>query len=207
MTVRKCLIPLAVMAAVAAIPASAQADVHGPAACVLTPMGVAGTSSVLSVQTDLADGVLLDTDTGTGASPHFTFSGTATCAGVNVSATPIPAVIPPGTYNISASGEFANLVCGTGTATGTATLSGGVAPNAVAISTTFGLVFVGGVGELSIAVTGGSINSGTDPINSGSGIGVVDIIPNATDPFGSNCITQDVHNFFVNGAFAAILGG
>jgi hypothetical protein len=200
MSLRKCLIPLAVLAAVAAIPASAQADVMAPAACVLTPMGVAGTSNLEGIQTDYPNG-LLDTDTGTGASPHFTFSGTATCAGVNVVG---PQVIPPGTYSISASGEFANLVCGTGTATGTAYIINGA--GGVNINTTFGLALVGGVGELSIAVTGGSLNSGANPVNSGSGVGVVDIIPNATDPFGSDCI-GNVHNFFVNGGFAAVLGG
>jgi hypothetical protein len=204
MSLRKRLIPLAVMAAVAAIPASAQAGVMGPVACVLTPMGVNGSSNFQGIQTDYPNG-LLDTDTGAPfGPPHFTFSGTATCAGVNVAG---PAVIPPGTYNISASGEFADLVCETGTASGTANINNGTGVNSVNINTTFDLVFVGGVGELSIAVTGGTVgaaNGGT--VNSGSGVGVVDILPNATDPFGSDCI-GNVRNFFVNGGFAAVLGG
>jgi hypothetical protein len=186
---------------------SAGNGAFGPVACVLDPLGVAGTAGVDAILSG-SDAIPWVNSTDTGG---FSFNGNATCGGVDaVNLTPIlpnaPAVsvgVPPlqGTWHIAASGNYANIVCGTGTATGTATITKG----GDSVSTTFGLTFVGGVGELSIAVTGGTIN--THPINSGSGVGVIDILPNAGDPYGSNCITTNVANFFVNGAFAAVLAG
>src|SRR5688572_6115405 len=126
---RKRLIPMAlgVLSALALMAPAAQADdTFAVAACVLVPGSVDGNTTVPSVQSDALDGGsweppgLLGPETGS-----FTFSGPAACGGADVAgnagSTPDAIV---GVYDIDASGSFVNLLCGTGSANGDATLSG-----------------------------------------------------------------------------------
>jgi hypothetical protein len=73
---------------------------------------------------------------------------------------------------VSSSGTYTNLICGTGTAVGNATFTGGPSPIAYKVT------FVAGVGSLS--VTGG-----------GSGSGVADITPSNT----GGCVNKPVTGF------------
>jgi hypothetical protein len=199
---RKRLIFLALgaLSALAVAAPAAQADTMGVAACVLTPGQVTGTAGVDNIVGDVGDpGGPLDTDDGT-----FDFDGNATCAGADAAG---PAVVAPGTYTIAADGTYQNLLCGTGTANGTALLSG-TGGNTTAIESTFGLTFAAGTGKLSIVVTGGVVQVGasTETVQGGEGTGAINIVPNP-QAAGGNCVTTDVTSFFVNGAFEASLSG
>jgi hypothetical protein len=120
-----------------------------------------------------------------------------------------------GLVSIDASGDYANFVCGSGVASGTATTlgttvaaadesgnaqtpvvtTGSVPPeNATA---TFSITFVGGSGVLDIT----SFRS-TDG-DTGMGAGYVNIVPDPFNRLAGNCVTQSVTAFRVNGAFAA----
>ena len=100
----------------------------------------------------------------TGGGGTFSFSGTATC--LKGAARQV--------VGVSANGTYTNLVCGTGTANGVATFTGGPSP------ISFKVNFVLGVGSL-------TVNGG------GKGSGVVDIVPaNAT-----GCITKPVTGFTI----------
>jgi hypothetical protein len=226
---RKRLIPvlaLTVSAMFAAVPsAHATDDTMGAAGCVLLP-GVAGTT------TQGTDGVnapldgqnpdaqfgggwdpleLLDTDPG-----GFTFQGNAVCTGADVASeagNPGPQIAIPVVAQITATGDYDNLICGTGTAYGNATVNGTstVGPLSVTITnltTRFGITFAAGTGDLSYVVTGGSITA-TDPrgtstntIEGGNGVGVINIAPT-----NGNCVNEDVKQFNVIGAFAGSLSG
>jgi hypothetical protein len=119
-----------------------------------------------------------------------------------------------GVVSIDASGNYSNVVCGTGMASGTATTvgttvagadesgnvqtpvvsTGSVPPeNATA---TFDITFVGGNGAL--VITSFKNNDG----DTGQGAGYVNIVPDAVDN-GGNCVDQNVTAFRVTGAFAA----
>jgi hypothetical protein len=191
MSRRKRLVSLALgvlsVLAVAAPAAQAQATM-AELGCVLSPGGVTGTAGVDDIVGDVGDpGGPLDTDTGT-----FDFDGTAACAGTDVGGS--PAVVLPGTYTIAADGTYENLLCGTGTANGAATLNGGL----TSIQASFGVRFVAGVGKMWIVVTGGTFQGG-------GGDGVISITnPQAA---GGNCITTDMTSFPVNGGFELTLSG
>lgn len=151
------LVALSVMAIGAPVAqASHDDDTMATAECVLDANGVAGTAvggnGVNSVFQDTTWGGAwdaleqMDTDPG-----RFNFSGTAQCEGTDRASeagNPGPESIPLGQYNIIASGDFDNLICGTGTANGDAVIRGpvGTSPPTVQIFTEFGINFIGGVG-------------------------------------------------------------
>jgi hypothetical protein len=94
--------------------------------------------------------------------------------------------------SITSSGTFANMVCGTGTAAGSATLSAftSVAPpgsSEASITVSYHIQFVASVGILTV--------------DGGGGGGIVQITPVAP----GNCVTTDVGSFMVTTAdvFAA----
>jgi hypothetical protein len=208
MTRRKRLVSLMLGAlsvlAVATPPAQAQGTM-GAISCVTSfrnviifPFQTAGTGGVDDILGDTSDdGGPLDTDDG-----DFAFNGGVACAGADAAG---PAIVGPGPYNISASGTYQNLLCGTGTANGTATLTGDV--DDTSIDFVFNITFAAGVGELSLTVTGGTADLGatTETIQGGGGRGVISIVPSPED--GGNCVTTDVTQFFVNGGFEATLSG
>ena len=104
----------------------------------------------------------------------FTFSGAVTCAGNNG--------VETGT--VDASGTYRNILCGTGNATGNATVS--VPSNTVNVG--FTIDFVGGNGA--IRITSGATGTGDAqlvPINHG------------------NCVDTDVTDFDVFGGFSAAI--
>lgn len=183
-------------------------DSFGAATCVL--QGVAGSAAgpgedgVNNVLQDLGGDdswdplELLDTDPGS-----FTFDGDVTCAGVDIASEigSNPEVVGPVAAHVTASGKFNNLICGTGTANGQATLTSDAIK--ATVNTNFGITFVGGVGYLSIVVNEdapGNINN--DAVSGGNGNGVIHIAPSV-----GNCVTTKVSEFLVDGAFATTLSG
>jgi len=99
-----------------------------------------------------------------GGGGTFSFSGSATCLKGATRQV----------VGVTANGTYTNIICGTGTATGVASFSGGPSP------INFKVTFVAGVGSL-------TVNGG------GKGNGVVDIVPaNST-----GCITQPVTGFTI----------
>ena len=194
-------------AAFVAPAASAQESTFGAAACVLTD-GVSGHLNPVvgtpgGILGDLGNDITnlqLDTDSGS-----FDFSGTATCAGVDISGN--PALGLPAEYDIDAGGEFDNLYCGTGTANGTANISG---PGPTSINSNFGLTFVAGAGALTLEVSNRNGSAGTafgQPITGGNGAGVINIAPNGATATSNNCVNSGVGSFDVHGAFSSTLTG
>jgi len=192
---RRKLIPttvLGLLTAFACMAPGAQANPsNATASCHLTPGGVDGNATIPAPPAMFTSG-------------GFTFSGGATCsiAGVDGPAGTGPATPfaeGPLAATITASGTFNNLVCGTGTANGTATVTAG----ADVIDASFGITFVNGAGHLSIDVTGGKDNAGADAISGGNGHGGIDIVP--TNAGG--CLTSPVTSFLVNGSFSSSLSG
>jgi hypothetical protein len=125
---------------------------------------------------------------GLGGSGSYKFAGPATCA--------INGGVHTGTIS-SNGGMYGNIVCGTGTATDTATLS--LDSGATVYSAHYTIVFVAGTGTL-------VIDSFSGPgVSTGAGGGAVNITPanpdGTTDPMG--CSTHAVSKFNVVGAFAA----
>jgi hypothetical protein len=104
----------------------------------------------------------------------FTFNGDAVCAGIDGS--PVAQV-----YNVNGVGDSANLICGTGTAQGTVALVGGRVH-----FLDFAISFTAGTGYLTFL---------PDDV----GAGVVELTPTTT---GGNCVTTDVTQFFIQGAFS-----
>lgn len=98
----------------------------------------------------------------TGGGGSFAFSGSATC--LKGAARQV--------VGVNASGTYTNLICGTGSAQGTASFSGGPSP------INFKVSFVGGLGSL-------TVNGG------GKGNGVVSIVPTN----GTGCINKPVTGF------------
>jgi hypothetical protein len=188
--------------AVAAPAAQAQGTM-AELGCVIPPGQVVHTSPPVNniVNDVLNGGGPLDTGQG-----GFTFNGSAFCAGADVAG---PGLIPAGEYNLDATGTYQNLLCGTGTASGTAVLDGTFG-NTTLIDLTFGVTFAAGTGKLAIAVTGGVVQVGanTETVQGGEGDGVISIIPNPLlTGGGGNCITTDVNEFFINGGFETTLTG
>jgi hypothetical protein len=185
-----------------AAPAAQAQGTLAVASCTLSPGGVTGTAGVDNIVGDVGDpGGPLDTDDGT-----FDFDGTATCAGADVAG---PATVPPGTYTIAADGTYENLLCGTGTANGSATLSATVAGNNTRVEADFGLTFAAGTGKLTIVVKANSqvqVGPNIEIVAGGEGSGAINIIPNP-QAAGGNCVTTNVTSFFVNGGFETTLTG
>ena len=203
------IVAVGLLAAMAlAAPAAQADDTMGVSACVVGP-GVAGQTNVESIQGDLLSGggwdplQLLDSDTG-----GFTFSGPATCTGVDVAGASGagtlglgPTVVAPTSVTITATGTYDNLICGTGTANGNATLVGG----GINLSSQFGLTFVSGAGKLSLVNPTGSV--GSDTVNGGEGTGVIQIIPTGSAAGTVACGNGNVTSFTVLGGFEATLSG
>jgi hypothetical protein len=111
--------------------------------------------------------------------------------------TDLPPTLPEvaTTCTITSSGTYLDVVCGTGTATGTSTISSdadGVVTGAYTI------VFVAGVGVLQNALLGNpptSPNPGLSP--EGAAIGVIDIVP--TNAASGGCVIAPVDSFNVTG--------
>lgn len=126
---------------------------------------------------------------GTPASPSYTFN-THVVANVSLCAELAADVDGDGSpeagqCSINSSGTYTNIVCGTGTATGTAAVSG---PEGYGINYT--ITFVAGLGVL--------LGSGadTDGGASGTDVGIVDIAPNTDNhavpppPTSNACVTD-----------------
>lgn len=102
----------------------------------------------------------------TGGSGSFAFSGTATCVnGAKVQ-----------NVGISSSGTYKSTVCGTGSASGTASFTGGPSP------INYTITFVAGQGSLKVT-------------SGGKGNGAVSITPSNT----GGCVTAPVTGFTVRG--------
>jgi hypothetical protein len=186
--------------AVAAPAAQAQGTM-AELGCVIPPGEVVDTTSppVENIVDDTLDpGGALDTETG-----DFRFNGNLACAGADAAG---PAAVPPGTYNLAAVGTHENLLCGTGTANGTASLNG--VTNPTSITSDFGLRFAAGVGKLTLVVDGGVVQVGAslETVTGGQGTGVISIVPNPLFT-GGNCIITSVNRFFVNGGFELSVSG
>jgi hypothetical protein len=130
------------------------------------------------------------TETGT-----YQFAGNATC--VAVEGDTGDAATNSGVYSthITSSGNYTNLVCGTGTATSTAantTLSGFPSPEGP-VNTAYTIRFTAGAGALQI--TGGF----TPQHSSVTGGGYVQIVPAQ-----GNCANTDVSAFTVAGSFTGV---
>jgi hypothetical protein len=150
-----------------------------------------------------------------GGAGTFTFAGNGTCVfndldPVGEAPPPDPAgpvTTGPVPCQFNATGTYANIVCGTGSADGTATIKGGPEGD---VHAQFHLQFAGGVGAL---VVNDHNADDSDPDGSKEwavGGGGVDITPNGpgdptppdpTKPDGGDC----VHSFGVAGTFGATL--
>jgi hypothetical protein len=101
----------------------------------------------------------------TGGSGSFAFSGSATCLKGSKTLN----------VGVSSSGTYTNLICGTGTAVGTASFSGGPAPISYKVQFTFGVGYL-------------TVNGG------GKGEGIADIAPSNT----GGCVNKAVTGFTIN---------
>lgn len=133
---------------------------------------------------------------GTPAAPIFTFNtnvvaSISLCAELGVDVDGDGTLPEAGTCSISSSGTYTNIVCGTGTATGHATVDG---PEGNVLNYT--ITFVAGLGVL--------VGSGADSDggNSGTDVGIVDITPSTASrrpvvppPTSNACVTD----FLVSG--------
>lgn len=188
------------------VPVAQADDTAAALACALVPGAVVGTTtSGPGVQ-----GVLLDGAGGTGWDPlrlldidrgGFTFTGEAVCTDMDVAGA-APDAMTPSVTTITATGQYNNLICSTGTATGSARLNGMFFTLSAAIS----IHFVGGMGTLAvddvIGTVRGSVNGTDNTVSQGNGYGVIDIIPTT-----GNCVQGYVLTYFVNGAFVAFITG
>jgi hypothetical protein len=157
------------------------------AACQFQGLAGALVPPIPSAQHDAADGSLNDVENG-----NYTFSGSATCVKVDSDA---GQATNSGVYStsISAAGPYANTVCGTGTADGTASVTSPLAGWEGPVNANYHIQFVGGNGALTISSVSNSERSG------GSGGGYVNIVPTN----GGDCAVNDVAFFQVTGAFVA----
>jgi hypothetical protein len=123
----------------------------------------------------------------------YTFSGGCIAGASTDIPTDLPEVAT--SCNISSSGTYLNLICGTGTASGTSTVSSAADGT---VSGAYTIVFVAGFGVLQNALIGNpptTPNPGLSP--EGAAVGVVDIVPsNATS---GGCVTAAVSTFTVTG--------
>lgn len=122
-----------------------------------------------------------------GGGGSFTFGGSATCVVSHGSTTATVSA------NISASGSYTNIICGTGEARGNATITFGPGSPVPSASASFVINFQAGVGALRITVFVDA--SG----HSGGGGGQVTIVPT-----GGSCTAEPgVTQFTVAGGFTA----
>jgi hypothetical protein len=151
----------------------------------LTALGIVGATAgtASAAQTLACPNFQGSTDTLTppvqflGGTGTYSFHGPATCS-LNGST---PAA---NNSTITSTGSYSNIVCGTGTATGSADIKVGTA---TAVHLTYTIQFVGGLG----AITGTGTSTGGGPVS------IRPSLTNAANPPG-DCVTQ----FDVVGAFA-----
>lgn len=174
-------------------------DAVGAMSCVfddVTGQTATGQNGVNSVFNDLWDGgawdpaplQLMDSDPG-----DFDLGGTAICAGVDLADEAGQATTPepfgPTAVEIEGTGIYRNLVCGTGTVSGSAVIV--EVPSSVPdiqINASFGVTFVGGHGQLSITL-GPPSWIGNDNVDNGNGLGAMSIVPNSTFESSGNLPT------------------
>jgi hypothetical protein len=186
-TIKKSL-SAAVVAAIAVMAFGASsAFATDAAACQFQGLAGALVPPIPSAQRDNADGNLNDIETG-----NYTFSGSATCVKVDNDAGDV-ANNNVYSVSISAGGPYANQVCGTGTADGSATVTSPLAGWEGPVTASYHINFTGGQGNMTISNVANSERSG------GVGQGFVEITPTN----GGNCATTDVAFFQVTGAFDA----
>lgn len=167
-------------------PAAAQASTDSYS-CTVDGATGSLTPAIKDIPSDAADtGGLLDTEPG-----EYTFNGGGTCtknAGV------------PYDVSIESAGVYANVVCGTGTATADVLANTKVVGNGETVNATYHINFREGVGDLTVTHAVSSTHGHSGP--TGSGIGVIDIVPDPAD--GSSCTASGgVKTFLVNGSFTA----
>lgn len=218
-------------------PAAAQQpdDTWGKAACMILPnsaLGIGG--AVNSISTDAGQGQsydplqLMDTDPST-----FTFAGLGYCEGEDVASEWVgkgggtgPEIFAQ-QVRILAKGIYDNLICGTGSATGTVVVTDDPGPADVTdadieIHSQFALDLVAGRGRLSLvvqgapALTGQGSHShiGESEVDQGTGGGVIEMRPIDGAPGGEPCVgtpgvqkSGDAHFWLVEGAFETTLAG
>lgn len=141
---------------------------------------------------------LMDTDPGT-----FTFNGPADCQAVDVASEigANPEAIAPINATWSISGKFKSLACSTMMLSGDGTLVG----NNVKLTMHMhvGATVAGGAGRMSIVLDPnlpGNLNN--DAISTGEGRGTVHVAPRS-----GNCVTTNVTEFLVDGAFTTRFSG
>jgi hypothetical protein len=203
------------LALVAGAPSAMAAGAH-VTVCQFTGLAGQLNPGVQSVLDDLAGTdplSLLDTDTGTYS---FSTSGSplpSPCASVEASVldedVSVEAEAAVGTVSISASGGYINTICGTGTADGSATLTGTVlaginqdgdlSPEPSSATADYDITFAGGQGVLT-----GTFTDGED---TGTSAGYVNIVPDPLTPGNGNCISGPVKAFRVTGAFVGVTAG
>ena len=168
----------------------------------VTPFVMPMSVSASTVAVAVFSGSSSDTVQFVGGSGGFTFSTSAPlgCTEViKVNEPPIPpAVSLAQACTISAAGNFMNIVCGTGLAGGTATVSDATQT----ITVNFVIVFVGGVGLL----LPGAVPLPTSPGASAAlTAGVVVITPNSLQTPGTNPSATCTFGFTVNSVSGLIV--
>ncbi len=173
----KQLVLLSVIAAALLVPV-ASASAGTQTACTFD--GVTGNLSP-AIPSILEDG---STDTETG---QFTFNGGVTCAG-NDRGNPVNPTAETG--SVSASGNYSNILCGTGRAEGDATVT---LPSGT-VQAHFVIDFTGGNGVITITAAVRSTGE-----TGGTGRGDAQL-----RPASGNCVNQSVSAFQVVGGFTTI---
>jgi hypothetical protein len=193
--------------------ASHEDDTFGDASCTLLP-GVAGTAEAPGENG--VNGALSDTTFGGGWDPvtrlldtdpgHFNFSGQALCEGADIASEQgeitapgggHPSVVPPTIVDIVASGDYDNLICGTGTANGDARLTDATGtdllgqPIDIQIYSEFGITFAAGVGVLSLVID-------ADETGTNNGGGQWDTAPDGAENWPTADITYGGHSYVVD---------
>ena len=174
------MLSLTALAAVAFGGASAQAATSGT--CVFTGLAGSITGPGPGVPPIIA---------GPLGSGTYTFQGDSpACVILNTAGNPVAT----GTAHITSSGSYQNVLCGTGTATGTAQVAFN---NGQTFNVGYTIAFASGVGAL--AVTSGATGGGEVTIVPG------DVPQPVGNGSGGNCITTGVTAFQVYGAFTAVV--
>ena len=162
----------------------------------VTPFVMPMSASAATAVVAAFSGSSSDTVQFVGGSGGFTFSTSAPlgCTEV-VKATTAPSVAVLQSCTITAAGTFINVVCGTGLAGGTATVSDAQQT----LSVNFVIVFVGGVGLL----LPGAVPLPTSPgASAATTAGVVVITPNSLQTPGTNPSATCTFGFTVNSVSA-----
>jgi hypothetical protein len=131
-----------------------------------------------------------------GGSGYFTFNTNAECAGTVAGVQMQASGVPVAAETVNGSGTFANVICGTGTAQGTATLW----RNDVKVTLRFKIRFASGVGYLTFSYDATSATTTTHGNGAGEVTILIDPIPSETRV---DCVTTPVSYFTIAGGFTA----